>query len=187
MNDRAQEPADESLIQSAIAGDDDAFALLVQRYKHRVFGIAARFARNEAELEDLAQEIFLKVYRTLGKFRGEAPFEHWVSRIAVRAGYDLLRRTKRDRGDISLDLVKPVLADLQADKFVSASEVRQLLEFALGRLPEADRLVITLLELEEKSVRETAALTGWSEGNVKVRAFRARQALKRILEELDER
>jgi RNA polymerase sigma-70 factor, ECF subfamily len=187
MNDRAHEPTDERLIQATLAGDDEAFAALVRRYRSRVFGIASRFARNDHELDDVCQEIFIKAYRNLANFRGDAPFGHWLSRVAVRACYDLLRKTRRDRANVSLDSVNVTLTDIEAYKFVEASETRELLEFALGHLNAKDRLVITLLELEEKSVREVAELTGWTESNVKVRAFRARQALKKILQVIDDR
>ena len=187
MSAHIDEPTDERLIQSTLAGDDEAFAELVRRHKRKVFGIAARFAGNDAELNDICQEIFLKAYRNLKSFRGDAPFEHWISRIAVRAGYDLLRKTRHDRENVSLDSVTVTLADINAGKFVGVTEVREVLEFAMQKLNEKDRLVITLLELEEKSVREVATLTGWSESNVKVRAFRARQELKKILEAAHER
>ena len=175
------EPTDERLIQSTRAGDDEAFAVLVARHRRRVFGIAARFARNDHELDDLAQEIFVKAYQHLGKFRSDAPFEHWLSRIAVRTCYDQLRRTRRDRQNVSLDGIELPAADTAAP-----AVVREWLQFAMDRLAPAERLVITLLELEEKTVREIAALTGWSESNVKVRAHRARAALKQILEAHDE-
>lgn len=182
MSAPLDEPTDERLVQVALAGDDEAFAALVRRHKSRVFGIAARFARSDHELDDVCQEIFIKAYRNLGKFRGDAPFEHWLSRIAARACYDLLRKSRRDRANVSLDSLNVTLTGIAADEFVGASEVRELLEFALGQLPTKDRLVITLLELEEKSVREVAGLTGWSEANVKVRAHRARARLKQVLE-----
>ena len=182
MNARYDETSDERLIQSTLAGDDEAFAELVRRYKGRVFGIAARFARNGAELDDVCQEIFIKVYRNLGRFRGDAPFEHWLSRIAVRACYDLLRKTRREREQVPLDGLPLGVEDNMAPQ-----QAREVLEFAMAKLSPKHRLAITLLELEEKSVRETAELTGWSEANVKVRAFRARQALKKILETSHER
>jgi RNA polymerase sigma-70 factor (ECF subfamily) len=169
---------DERLIQSTLAGDEGAFAELVGRHKRRVFGIAARFARGEHEMDDLCQEVFVKAYQNLAKFRGDAPFEHWVSRIAVRACYDHLRRTRQDRQAVALEDVTLATTDTRA---------REVLEFALAKLSADERLVITLLELEEKSVREIAGLTGWSEGNVKVRAHRARQRLKAVLEVHHER
>jgi RNA polymerase sigma-70 factor (ECF subfamily) len=182
MSAASDETTDERLIRSTLAGDDEAFAELVRRYKRKVFGIAARFSRNDHELDDICQEIFVKAYQKLKSFRGEAPFEHWVSRIAVHACYDFLRKTRHDRENVSLDGIEIGTRDN-----VSAREAAEILQWAMTRLSADERLVITLLELEEKSVRETAALTGWSESNVKVRAFRARQALKKILETSHER
>ena len=182
MSAQLDEPADERLIQSTLAGDDEAFAELVRRHKRKVFGIAARFARNDHELDDICQEIFVKAYQKLPSFHSEAPFEHWVSRIAVHACYDFLRKTRRDRENVSLDAI-----ELGVQDNVSPRDAAEILQWAMARLSADERLVITLLELEEKSVRETAELTGWSESNVKVRAFRARQALKKILETSHER
>ena len=182
MTAAGHEPTDERLIAATLAGDDEAFAALVRRHKSRVFAIAARFARHDQELDDVAQEIFVKAYQNLAKFRGDAPFEHWLSRIAVRCCYDLLRRTRRDRQHVPLDEVV-----LGTEDNVGAARAREVLEFGLNQLDAPERLVITLLELEEKSVREVAALTGWSETNVKVRTHRARQRLKQVLEKSHER
>ena len=176
------EPTNERLIQSTLAGHDEAFAELVRRHKRKVFGIASRFARNDHELDDICQEIFVKAYQKLPSFRGEAPFEHWVSRIAVHSCYDFLRKTRRDRENVPLDGI-----EIGSSDNVSARDATEILQWAMARLSADERLVITLLELEEKSVRDTAELTGWSESNVKVRAFRARQALKKILETNHER
>jgi RNA polymerase sigma-70 factor (ECF subfamily) len=176
------EITDERLIQSTLAGDEEAFAELVRRHKRRVCGIAARFARGDHELDDLSQDVFVKVFQNLAKFRGEAPFEHWVSRITVRVCYDHLRKTRQDREAVALDDVTVSTTDN-----VSPARAREVLDYALAKLTADERLVITLLELEEKTVREIAGLTGWSEGNVKVRAHRARQRLKEVLEKSHER
>lgn len=181
------EPGDEQLAEDALRGEDEAFAELVRRHKRKIFGIAARFTHNDYELDDLCQDIFIRVYRNLSKFRGDAPFEHWLSRIAVRRCYDFLRRQRRERQHLSLDDSMLQMRDAAADANVSAQRAREILGFALAQLSAPERLVITLLELEEKSVRDVAALTGWSEGNVKVRAFRARASLRRILEASGER
>jgi len=179
MSAQTDEPTDERLIQSTLAGDDEAFAELVRRHKRKVFGIAARFAPNDAELADICQEIFVKAYQKLKSFRGEAPFEHWVSRIAVHSCYDFLRATRHDRENVSLDAIEMEIG-VQPNR--NPQDASELLQWAMGKLSADERLVITLLELEERSVREIAALTGWSESNVKVRVFRGRQALKKILE-----
>jgi len=176
------EPTDERLVAATLAGDGEAFAALVARHKRKVFGIAARFARHDQELDDVAQEIFVKAYHHLGTFRGDAPFEHWLARIAVRSCYDLLRRTRREREQVPLDGLP-----LGREDNVNPDRAREVVDWALRQLPADDRLVITLLELEEKPVREIAALTGWSESKIKVRAHRARQKLKTILEAHHER
>jgi RNA polymerase sigma-70 factor (ECF subfamily) len=179
-------PSEERLIAAVLEGDDGAFAALVTRHKRQVLRIAARFSRTSEEIEELGQEIFLKAYMDLRQYRGEAPFAHWLSRIAVRSCYDTLRKRRREIGTLPLDDAAPYLADDPDDDRGQAEAARALLSRALPRLRPAERLVITLLELEERTVREVAELTGWSEVNVKVRAFRARRALKRILEEDDD-
>ncbi|HTP64087.1 MAG TPA: RNA polymerase sigma factor [Geobacteraceae bacterium] len=181
------EPTDEHLVKDALSGDEEAFVRLVGRYKRKVFGLSARFARDADELDDICQDIFIKIYENLGKFRNDAPFEHWLSRVAVRTCYDVLRRRKREKGMVPWDAVHYEIADSGRGETEAAEEAHRVLEWGMARLKPAERLVITLLELEEKSVREIAGMTGWSEANVKVRAFRARQKLKQLLEKHHER
>jgi RNA polymerase sigma-70 factor (ECF subfamily) len=179
--------ADEIIISDVIAGNSGAFVQLVNRYKRKIFTMAARFARDSDDLDDICQDIFIKVYENLDKFRHDAPFEHWLSRIAIRTCYDALRKRRRERGNVPLDDIHYQIAAESGEDFVAAEHARSLLEKGMAELKPAERLVITLLELEEKPVREVAQLTGWSETNVKVRAFRARQKLKNFLEKYNER
>ena len=174
-------PADEALVAATLVGDDDAFAELVRRYKRRVFGTASRFARDAHQLDDICQEVFL-TFRNLAKFRGDAPFEHWLARVTVSACYDFLRKERRVREQVSLDAHDFELRDTGIDSALAAGRARELLDFAMRRLSPEERLILTLAELEERPMREISELTGWSESNVKVRAFRARQSLKKILQ-----
>jgi RNA polymerase sigma-70 factor (ECF subfamily) len=174
--------ADDALVAATLDGDDGAFAELVRRHKRRVFATASRFARDAHQLEDLCQEVFLRAFRHLGKFRRDAPFEHWLARLTVSACYDFLRRERRHRGQLSLDEMEFDTRDISADAALSAGRARELVQWAMAKLSPDERLILTLLELDERSVRETASLTGWSESNVKVRAFRARQSLKKVLQ-----
>jgi len=176
-------PTDERLVKAALSGDDEAFTELVRRHKRKVFTIVAKFVRNTGELDDVCQEIFVKVYQNLGKYRGDAPLEHWVSKIAVNACYDALRRQRRRGNEVPLEDVAFSLSEPAAAGSPPWHGSWEVLRRALAALRPEDRLVITLLNLEEKSVREISALTGWSEAKVKVRAFRARKELKRILED----
>lgn len=180
-------PLDEALVAASLDGDDDAFAELVARHKRRVFATAARFARDDHQLDDIAQEVFVRAFRNLGKFRAEAPFAHWLARITVSACYDFLRKERRVREQVSLDAAVFEIPDRRIDATLAASRAREVLAFALQRLSPDEQLIITLAEIEERPMREIAELTGWSETNVKVRAFRARQSLKRILENHYER
>jgi len=178
---------DADLVRSVIAGDDEAFGELVRRHKGAILRTAARFARNHAELEDLGQEAFLRAYRDLRSFRGDAPFGHWLSRIMVRVCYDALRKRRREERDVSLESLAAPVADPSTENGPSAQQARLILDRAMSRLKPEDRMVITLFELEDRTVREVAELTGWSETRVKVRAFRAREALKRSIGGDDER
>lgn len=188
-------PADSpdlTLVLAARAGNSGAFGSLIAAHKSRVFAMAAKYARNHHELEDLAQDVFIKAWKGLGSYRGDAPFEHWLMRVAVRACFDFLRRNRsRREHEVSRDALLEAgnlsAEGAQEDEPVGmAEENRALREVrrAMALLPAKEQLVLTLLELEDRTVKETAELTGWSEANVKVRAFRARQALKKCIERL---
>jgi RNA polymerase sigma-70 factor (ECF subfamily) len=181
------EPTEAELISAARNGDAASFEPLIKKYQGRVFATARRYARRESEVEDIVQEVFIKAFQKLDGFRGEAPFEHWLMRLAVRTCYDFLRGHQRNRETAFTELSEPESDWL--DRFVAepdsanedAEAARLLIENVLSHLPPPARLVITLLEIEEKSVKEIAQLTGWSVPLVKVRAFRARAEMRKIL------
>ena len=175
------ERTEAQMIAAVLKGDAASFEPLVAKYSPRVFATARRYARRESEVEDIAQEVWLKAFEKLGSFRGEAPFEHWLMRLAVRICYDFLRGHQRNR-----EMTFSELSDSESDwleRQVTQSEpnsenadaARQLVARVLEQLSPAARLVITLLEIEERPVKEIAKLTGWSVPLVKVRAFRARR------------
>ena len=136
------------------------------------------------------QEVWLKAYHKLASFRGDAPFEHWLMRLAVRTCYDFLRGHQRNREASFTDLTEPESDWLE--RFVTAPETatdqseaaRQLVSRVLEQLSPPARLVITLLEIEDRSVKEIAEITGWSVPLVKVRAFRARAEMRKVLARL---
>ena len=181
------EPSEAELIAAVRRGDAASFEPLVRRYSPRVFATARRYARRESEVEDIVQEIWTKAYQKLASFRGEAPFEHWLMRLAVRTCYDSLRTHQRNREIAFSELAEPEKDWLE--RFVvepdSASETapaaRALVNRLLEHLSPSARLIITLLEIEDRSVKEIAKITGWSIPLVKVRAFRARAEMKKCL------
>lgn len=163
----------------------------MRRHRERVGRIASRYARDSAEADDLAQTAFVKALRALDRFSGRAPFEHWLARITVRTCYDALRARRRRPEVRFSDLTDDQQSWLErfeaggADD--AAAEAKELVRKVLETLPADARLVLTLLEIEERPAKEIAALTGWSVPLVKVRAFRARALMRRACERLMER
>lgn len=184
------EPTEAELIAAVLRGDAQSFEPLIQKYSPRVFATVRRYARRESEVSDIAQEVWLKAFQKLGSFRGEAPFEHWLMRMTVRTCYDFLRAHQRNRELNFSELSDPETNWLE--RFVAhdtegmehADAARMLVERVLQALSPPARLIITLLEIEDRSVKEIAALTGWSVPLVKVRAFRARAEMKKVLAKL---
>jgi RNA polymerase sigma-70 factor (ECF subfamily) len=165
--------AEARLIRSSLAGEEDAFAALVRRHQARVFRLAGRFFRRPQDVEDVAQDTFLRAWRKLPTYRAEAPFEHWLTRLCLRCVYDRLRRRTRE---------EPSAGDTEVAAPASDPDARLEVERLLARLSPADRFVLTLLEGEGWTVAEIAQRLGWSQTNVKVRAHRARKRLRRVLE-----
>ena len=184
------ERTEAELIAAVLQDDAASFEPLVQKYSPRIFATARRYARRESEVEDIVQEIWLKAFQKLKSYRGEAPFEHWLMRLAVRTCYDFLRGHQRNReltfselSEAENDWLNRVRSEPQ-EAGEHSEAARQLIGRILDQLSPAARLIITLLEIEERSVKQIAELTGWSVPLVKVRAFRARAEMRRILAKL---
>jgi RNA polymerase sigma-70 factor (ECF subfamily) len=184
------ERTDAELIAAVLKGDTASFEPLVAKYSPRVFAAARRYARRDSEIEDIVQEVWFKSFQKLASFRGEAPFEHWLMRLCVRTCYDFLRGHQRNRETAFSELSQPEedwldrVVTRPGDASENADAARQLVQRVLQQLSPAARLIITLLEIEERSVKEIAQLTGWSVPLVKVRAFRARAEMKKCLARL---
>jgi RNA polymerase sigma-70 factor (ECF subfamily) len=181
------EKSEAELITAVLRGDQASFEPLVVKYSPRVFATARRYARRESEVEDIVQEVWLKAFDKLASFRGEAPFEHWLMRLTVRTCYDFLRAHQRNRESSFSEISEPEEDWLDrfgaepATAHEEADAARALINHVLEKLSPAHRLVIQLLEIEDRSVKEIAVLTGWSVPLVKVRAFRARAEMRKIL------
>lgn len=182
---------DAELLDRIRRGAVDEFAELVRRHQAQVFAILSRYERDAHRLEDLAQDTFLKAWKALGQYDGRAPFEHWLSRIAVHAALDHLRKQKRSRNEVGFpELGEDVLDWLRDDKEqgqLEARDARELLGAAMRKLSPSDQLVLTLLEIEERTIKEISALTGWSGIAVRVRGVRARKRLRAALEQLEQK
>lgn len=152
--------------------------------------VRAHLPRRVAE-EDLVQDIFLKMFTRIEQYQGAVPFPHWVSRIAVTTCIDQLRAQKRrpefrwaDLSEKEADVLDAVLSDDRDELPGDALEARELVQKLLAQLKPDDRMVIQLLDLEQKSIAEISQLTGWGQSMIKVRAFRARRKLQKLFQEL---
>ena len=152
--------------------------------------VRSHLPRRVAE-EDLAQDIFLKMFTRLEQYQGNVPFPHWVSRIAVTTCIDQLRAQKRrpefrwaDLSENEAEVLDNVLTDERDVTPGDALEAHELVHKLLDQLKPDDRLVIQLLDLEQKTIAEISAQTGWNQTLVKVRAFRARRKLQKLFQEL---
>jgi RNA polymerase sigma-70 factor, ECF subfamily len=181
------ERTEADLIAAVLKGDAASFEPLIEKFSPRVFATARRYARRESEIEDIVQEVWLKAFQKLASFRGDAPFEHWLMRLAVRTCYDFLRGHQRNREAMFSELTEP--EEDWLDRFVTQPEAasenadaaKLLIDRIMEQLSPPARLIITLLEIEDRSVKEIAQLTGWSIPLVKVRAFRARAEMRKLL------
>jgi RNA polymerase sigma-70 factor (ECF subfamily) len=176
------------------AGDQGAARELVEYLYPQVIRIVrARLPRRGGE-EDLAQEIFLKMFARLDQYQNQVPLAHWVSRIAVTTCIDALRAQKRrpelrwaDLSETEADTLDAVLTREDAVDTADALAAHELVHKLLDQLAPADRLVLQLLDLEQKTLVEIREITGWNTTLIKVRAFRARRKLQKLFQQLTER
>ena len=152
--------------------------------------IRGRLPRRSAE-EDMAQEIFVRFFEKLGSYDGRAPLRHWVSRLAVNVCIDALRAEARRPELRWADLSEPeaeALSATMADTVATAPDAAAASDLTaklLDTLEPKDRLIVQMLDLEGRSVRDVQQLTGWSESAIKIRAFRARRKLRKTMLELE--
>ena len=177
------------LISRIRAGAVDEFARIVEQHKALVMMILHRYEHDAHHLEDLAQEAFVKVWKAIGQFDGRAPFAHWVAKITVRVALDHLRRRKRVQNQIGFDdlgeeALEWITTENEAAE-LNPCDARTILELGMRNLSAEEQMVLTLQELEGKSIAEISALTGWSNVATRVRAFRARKKLKKSLEQIE--
>jgi len=181
----------ERLVQQARDGDEAATRELMERLYPLVLKIVRSHLPKRAAEEDLCQVIFVRVFRGLKQYSGAAPLEHWVSRIAVNVCLNQIESERirpevryADLSEAQQKVVEALAANAPELPKESDSPAREVLEQLLAKLGPQDRLVITLLHLEERSLAEIHAMTGWNTTLIKVRAFRARQKLKGYYQKL---
>lgn len=189
MASAGQDDPEVEWIRRVQRGDRNAYGPLVDRYQRRIFALVYRVLRRREEVEEIAQEIFLKAYLAVGTYNFESSFGTWLMRIAVNHCYDQLRRRRSSRltyfSEMSEVGERAVLAgsesrETSGDRVQRQLESRDLVEKLLERASAEDRVILTLKELEDLSVKEIAEVLKLNAGTVKVRLHRAR---KRMLED----
>jgi RNA polymerase sigma-70 factor (ECF subfamily) len=193
MPNHPSRPRDEDIIRRIIDGEVNSFEYLLKKYQDHVLRIVKKHVPYH-EVEEMAQEVFVRTYQALPGFKEEGSFKQWLSAIAVRTCYDFWRKQYRskelpisDLTDSHRDWLEKTLSnqsDLSFNERSHVEEARELLDWALDRLSAGDRMVLELVYLEGLSVKEAAGLLGWSVSNVKVRSFRSRKKLEKILTEV---
>ena len=190
MHEVQNEHSDNDVIREILEGNVDAFEILMGRYQGYVSGIATKHVPSD-RIQEVAHETFVRVYRSLGTFRAKTPFKHWLARITVRCCYDYWRAHYRNRetpvGSISeegQEWLQSLLVDGTVESrggVGSHREALRVLRWAMERLSAEDRMVLTLIHLEEYTTAEAAAFLRWSVPKVKIRAYRARKKLRKTL------
>lgn len=185
----SSEKADAMLVELVLAGDETAFQDIFERHKRSVALAASRYFRQPEQIEEVVQISFAKAYFDLSGFRGDHDFSlaSWLGKITTNVCLDRLKKQKRrpenSISEFSESENENILAELADSNLNAETDLvrRDLAEKLLSQLPPADRALLQMLYAEEMSAREISAVTGWSSANVKVRAYRARRSLRKIL------
>ncbi len=183
---------DQQLVDRVFKGDKHAFDLLVLRYQHRILGLIGRFINDPAEVEDVAQEAFIKAYRALPKFRGDSAFYTWLYRIAINTAknYLVARGRRPPSTDIDVDDAEflennTALADIESpEASQEKADLERVIYEAIDELPEDLRTAFTLREFSGLSYEEITEIMGCPVGTVRSRIFRAREALDKKIRPL---
>ena len=170
-------------IKAILNGDAQAFSKLVDDYKNLVFTVALRMLKNTEEAEEVAQDTFIKVFKSLKNFKGDAKFSTWIYRIAYNACLDRIKKNKKEFANSSIDELEGFeIKDMSnALDTIMASEKRQLVRKCVESLSSTDAALITFFYFEEKNLKELGEILNLTENTVKVRLFRARARLGAIL------
>ncbi|ULC58943.1 RNA polymerase sigma factor [Flaviramulus sp. BrNp1-15] len=176
---------DQYFINQVIEGDTNAFSVLVNRYKDLVFTLTLRILKNREEAEEVAQDTFIKVYKSLSKFKGDSKFSTWIYKIAYNTSLDRIKKNKKHINDVAINEfteheIKTI--DNALDK-LEQTEQEQAIQDCIALLPGEDSFLLTLYYFEELSLDEISETVGLKPNNVKVKLFRSRKKLATILKQ----
>lgn len=185
---------DQQLVAKVQKGDSRAFDLLVLKYQHKIFGLISRYVHDADEVQDVAQEAFIKAYRALPRFRGDSAFYTWLYRIAINTAKNhLVSRSRRPPGsDVEVEDAEyyeggSALRDIETpENVLFGAELKAVVEQAIGNLPDDLKTAVTLREFDGLSYEDIADIMDCPVGTVRSRIFRAREAIDvQVKEQLD--
>lgn len=185
---------DKQLVAKVQKGDSRAFDLLVLKYQHKIFGLISRYVHDADEVQDVAQEAFIKAYRALPKFRGDSAFYTWLYRIAINTAKNhLVSRSRRPPGsDVEIEDAEyyeggSALRDLEnPENALFGAELKAVIESAITELPDDLKAAVTLREFDGLSYEDIADIMECPVGTVRSRIFRAREAIdKQVKQQLE--
>lgn len=181
------------IIVRAQSGDDEAFTLIIRTYRKRILGTVYRMISRGDDVEDVGQEVFVRLYDSLKQLRKPQVFEPWLYRLTINACYDYLRRKRREidvrMADLSEEQVIAIDAALSGKKALEESRkqsARELLKLMLDRVSADDRLLLTLKEIQGLSLKELSLIYKVNTNALKVRLFRARKRALRAYDKMTE-
>lgn len=177
---------DQYYINLTIEGNTNAFAFLVDQYKDLIFSLALKMVKNREEAEEVAQDTFIKVYRSLNQFKGDSKFSTWVYKVAYNTCLDRLKKHKKEQHVVPIDEFNTHQIQSIDNAFdaLEEEERKQAIQDCIKLLPSEDAFLLTLFYFEDQSIEEISKVVGLKVNNVKVKLFRSRKKLTTILKEL---
>jgi RNA polymerase sigma-70 factor (ECF subfamily) len=174
---------DQHYINLVLGGDCHAFAVLVDRYKNFVFTLSIKMLQNREEAEEVSQDVFIKVYRSLQKFKTESKFSTWLYRVTYNTCLDRMRSKKRNTPIFSFDhfAEDEAVSLMNVLDTIEERERKQMIQKCLDLLPAEDSFLLTLYYFQENSLKEISRIMGINENNLKIKLFRSRRRLTAIL------
>ncbi len=179
---------DDYYIEKTLNSNVNAYTFLVEKYKQMVFTISLRIVKNREEAEEVSQDVFVKAYKNLANFKGDSKFSTWLYKIAYYSSLDVLKRNKRQIKSDNIDtLYEGDLGNVQdALKYLHDKDRKKVINKALLKLNEDERIILTLFYFEELPLKEISKVVNLSVDNIKVKLFRSRNKLATILKHVIE-
>ncbi len=174
---------DQYYIDQVLEGNVNAFSVLVEKYQNLVYTVVYRVVKNKEIAEEVAQDTFVKAFRSLQKYRGEAKFSTWLYTIAYRKSLDAIKSNKRIMSSELIEEINEGEIEVVTDalNYLQVKERKQIIADSILKLPEEEAAIVTLYYFDEKSIKEIVEIIGLSQDNVKIKLYRSRKKLYSIL------